>query len=232
MGHAPHIFQIAESWIAIGYQTLAACIFLLFVLAVLVRRELDSADTVIPPEGPTLRNLVEAMFEGVVGLMRDVIGPTWTTYVPLVGTLGFFILVSNLMRQIPGLDGPTGYVESNLAWAIMAFAVAEYAAIKHQGPLNYLKHMAGPAWYVWIITIPVEVVSHMARMLSLTVRLTGNMFADHTLIAVFLSFPIFVSLFTPWIFAGLGIFVAFLQAFVFTFLTIIYIGQALEEAHD
>jgi F-type H+-transporting ATPase subunit a len=231
MEQAPHIFMVAEPWVSIGFQTLAVCIFLLLGLALLVRRELASGDTLVPPEGVTVRNVVEILFEAVWNLMRETIGPSWPRYLPLVGTLGFFILVSNLMRQIPGSDGPTGYVEANLAWAILAFTVAEYSAIKVQGPITYLKHLAGPAWYVWIITIPVEIVSHLARMMSLTVRLTGNMFADHTLISVFLSFPIFVSLFTPWIFAGLGIFVAFLQAFIFTFLTIIYIGQAVEEAH-
>lgn len=230
MREAPTIFQLLDFPIAL--QALAACVVIVLIIGLLVRRQLSEGDTLVPPEGPTLRNFVEIMFEGIIGLMRDVIGPQWPRYVPLVGTLGIFILVSNLMRQIPGSDGPTGYVEGNLAWAIMAFGVAEYVAIKEQGVISYLKHLAGPAWYVWIITIPVEIVSHLARMLSLTVRLTGNMFADHTLIAVFLSFPIYVSLVTPWIFAGLGVFVAFLQAFVFTFLTIIYIGLALEEAHD
>jgi F-type H+-transporting ATPase subunit a len=76
----------------------------------------------------------------------------------------------------------------------------------------------------------IELISHAARLLSLTVRLTGNMFADHTLVAVFLSIPV-IAFFVPWIFMGLGVFVAFLQAFIFSFLTIIYIGLALEDAH-
>ncbi len=135
------------------------------------------------------------------------------------------------MRQIPGSDGPTGYVEANLSWAIMSFAAAEFVAVRDQGVVNYLKHLGGPILLLWIIMLPVELISHLARMMSLTIRLTGNMFADHTLIGVFLSFPIFVSLFTPWIFAGLGVFVAFLQAFIFTYLTIIYIGLAIEDAH-
>jgi F-type H+-transporting ATPase subunit a len=231
MDHAPTLFMAFSGVLPVVLQTLAVCVVFVLGAALLVRRELASGDALIPPEGPTLRNLLEVLLEAIVGLMRDTIGPSWPRYLPLVGTLGLFILVSNLMRQIPGFDGPTGYVEPNLSWAIMAFLVAEYTALREQGPLEYLKHMAGPAWYIWWITVPVEIVSHLARMLSLTVRLTGNMFADHTLIGVFLSFPIFVSLFTPWIFAGLGIFVAILQAFIFTFLTIIYIGQAQVDAH-
>jgi F-type H+-transporting ATPase subunit a len=229
--HAPTLFGFLESLIPVGLQTLAICIGFVLILSLLVRRELATSDGVVPSESPTPGNLVEILFGAIVGLMRDTIGPTWKSYVPLVGTIGVFILVSNLMRQIPGFDGPTGYIETNLSFAIMAFGAAEYSAFKHQGPVKYLKHMAGPAWYIWWITVPVEIVSHLSRMLSLTVRLTGNMFADHTLIGVFLSFPIFVSLFTPWIFVGLGLFVAFLQAFIFTFLTIIYIGLALEDDH-
>ncbi len=231
MESAPTLFQIFERALPIAMQTLLVCAFLVLGLALLVHRELARSDSLVPPEGPTLRNIVEVLFEAVVGLMRDTIGPTWPRYVPLVGTLGIFILVSNLMRQIPGSDGPTGYVEANLSWAIMSFAAAEFVAVRHQGVVNYLKHLGGPIVPLWIIMLPVEVISHLARMMSLTIRLTGNMFADHTLIGVFLSFPIFVSLFTPWIFAGLGVFVAFLQAFIFTYLTIIYIGLAIEDAH-
>ncbi len=231
MDHAPTVFEIFAGQVPIAFQTLGVCIVLVLVLAVLVRRELERGDAVIPPEGPTVRNLVEVVFEAVTGLMRDTIGPTWPRYLPLVGTMGIFILVSNLMRQVPGLDGPTGYVEGNLSWAILAFGTAEFTALRHQGVAKYLHHLAGPTWWLSPLMLPVEIISHLVRMMSLTIRLTGNMFADHTLIGVFLSFPIFVSLFIPWIFAGLGILVAFLQAFIFTFLTIIYIGQALEDAH-
>ena len=231
MQYAPTIFEAFAGVVPIGLQTLAVCVLFVLGAALLVRRELAAGDAVIPPEGATVRNLIEVLFEAIVGLMRDTIGPTWPKYLPLIGTLGLFILISNLMRQVPGFDGPTGYVEANLSWAILAFVVSEYAALRHQGPLNYLKHLAGPTWWLWPLMIVVELFSHAVRMGSLTIRLTGNMFADHTLIGVFLSLPIFVSLFTPWIFAGLGIFVAFLQAFIFTFLTIIYIGLALDDAH-
>jgi F-type H+-transporting ATPase subunit a len=78
--------------------------------------------------------------------------------------------------------------------------------------------------------LPIEIISHLSRILSLTVRLTANMFADHTLVAIFLSFPV-VCIFVPWLMMGLGVFVAFLQAFIFSYLTMVYIGMALEESH-
>ena len=230
MEHPPTIFKLLEGVIPSAVQALAACTLLVLVLAFWVRQSLRNEDGVIPAEGFTLRNFLELLLEGIVSLMRQTIGPTWEKYMPLVGTLGFFILVSNLMGLVPGLGGPTSYVETNLSWAILAVVVSEYAAFRHQGAKAYLSHLAGPIWWLAPLMFVVEVISHLARLLSLTIRLTGNMFADHTLVAVFLSFPV-VALFVPWIFMGLGVFVAILQAFIFSFLTIIYIGLALEDAH-
>jgi F-type H+-transporting ATPase subunit a len=230
MVHPPTIFNLLEGAVPIAVQALAACTLLVLILAWGVRRGLRGEDGIIPGEGFTLRNFLELLLEGIVSLMRQTIGPTWPRYVPLVGTLGFFILVSNLMGLLPGLGGPTSYVETNLSWAILAVFVSEYVAFQHQGAKAYLSHLAGPIWWLAPLMLVIELISHAARLLSLTVRLTGNMFADHTLVAVFLSIPV-VAFFVPWIFMGLGVFVAFLQAFIFSFLTIIYIGLALEDAH-
>ncbi len=226
MAHPPTIFQLLEDVIPGAVQALAACTLLVLLLAWGVRRSLRQEDGVIPAEGFSLRNFLELLLEGIVTLMRQTIGPTWARYLPLVGTLGFFILVSNLMGLVPGLGGPTSYIETNLSWAIMAVVVSEYAAFRHQGAKAYLSHLAGPIWWLAPLMFVVEVISHAARLLSLTIRLTGNMFADHTLVAVFLSFPV-VALFIPWIFMGLGVFVAFLQAYIFTFLSALFIGMAV-----
>ena len=134
------------------------------------------------------------------------------------------------MGLVPGLTGPTSYIETNFSWALIAFCVYNYAAIKHHGP-GYVKHFMGPVWWLAPLMLPVELVSHLARLLSLTIRLTANMFADHTLVALGLSFGLGLNFVIPWLFMGLGLFVAFLQAFIFAFLTMIYIGGALEEAH-
>lgn len=228
--HAPTIFDLLKGSIPISVQALFVCLFLVLIATFVVKRELAKGDSVVPPEGLNLRNVLELMLDGIIGLMRDTIGPTWPKYLPLVGTLGLFILISNLMRQIPGMDGPTGYMETNFSWALMAFGVSEYAAVRHQGPVNYIKHLAGPVIFIAPLMIVVELISHLSRAASLTIRLTGNMFADHTLVALFLAFPI-IQIFVPWLFMGLGFFVAFVQAFVFTFLTIVYIGMALDDGH-
>ena len=232
MEYPPTIFEFGPSAIPVMFQTFAAAIVLVTLVAVVVRRDLARAEGggVVPSPHFTLRNVVEILLEAIASLMRDTIGPSWPKYLPLIGTMGLFILVSNLMGLVPFGAGPTSYIETNLCWAIMAFALAEYVAFREQGPVNYLKHLMGPVLWLAPLMLVVEVVSHASRLLSLSVRLTGNMFADHTLVAVFLSFA-GINLFVPWIFMGLGLFVAFLQAFIFSFLTIIYIGQALEDAH-
>jgi F-type H+-transporting ATPase subunit a len=231
IAHPPSIYELFQGTVPILLQSLALALLFVLGLALLVRRELARAgDGLVPPTRLTPRNFVEILLEGIAGQMREALGPSWAKYLPLVGTLGLFILIANLMGLVPGLGGPTSYLETNLAWAMIAFGIAEYVSIREQGLGNYIRHLAGPIWWLVPVMLPVEIVSHLARLVSLTLRLTGNMFADHTLVAVFLSFGV-INLFVPWIFMGLGLFVAFLQAFIFTFLTIIYIGQALEAAH-
>ncbi len=229
MQHPPNVFELLAPVLPIGISTVIACLGLTLLLAWLVRRGLEGDDGVIPDERLTLRNFLEILLEGAVSLARQVIGHDWARWMPLVGTLGFFILVSNVMGLVPFLTNPTSYIETNLAWALISFGTYHYAGISHHG-IGYLHHFVlGPPW-LWPLTLPVELIGHAARILSLTIRLTANMFADHTLLALFLSFQV-VNAFIPALFVGLGLFVAFLQAFIFMFLTMIYIGMALEEAH-
>jgi F-type H+-transporting ATPase subunit a len=229
MIHPPSIYDSLH--LPAELQSLVLGVVVVLLVAVLVRRGLARAADggLIPDERITLRNLLEVLLEGVAGLARGVLGENWARYMPLLGTMGFFILVSNLMGLVPGLGGPTSYIETNLAWALIAFVVSEAVGLIEHGP-GYIKHfMPGPWWISWFL-LPIELFSHLVRVVSLTIRLTANMFADHTLLAVFLAFP-FVGWFVPSAVMGLGLFVAFVQAFIFTFLTMIYIGLALEHAH-
>ncbi len=231
MVHPPTVFEIFQGVVPIGLQALAACSLFLLLLGFWIRRDLEREEGVIPEERVSLRNLCELLLEGIVSLMRQTIGPEWPRFVPLVGTLGLFILISNLMGLVPGLTGPTSYIETNVSWAVLSFVTYNYAGITHHGVGPYLRHFAGPVWWLAPLMFPLEIFSHLVRIMSLTLRLTANMFADHTLVALFLSFGLGLNIVTPWLFMGLGLFVAFLQAFIFSFLTIVYIGLALEEAH-
>jgi F-type H+-transporting ATPase subunit a len=216
--------------VPVGVQALVVCVLVVLLLAWWVRRDLARSDSVVPDERLTVRNFCELLLEAMASLMRQMIGPEWPRYLPLVGTLGLFILVSNLMGLVPGLTGPTSFVETNVSWALLSFVVYNYAGIRHHGLGPYLAHFAGPVWWLAPIMLPVELFSHLIRIMSLTIRLLANMFADHTLVALFLSFGFGINIVTPWMFMGLGLFVAFVQAFIFSFLTTVYIGLALEEA--
>ena len=190
------------------------------------------ADSLIPDPRLTLRNFVEVLFEGICSLAEDVIGHEWKSYMPLLGTLGLFILVGNLMNLIPAMGAPTGFIETNLSWAILSVMTAEVASIRVHGIGGWLKHLSPGPWWLAPLILPIELFSHLVRFFSLTIRLTANMFADHTLLSMFLGgFGLIPALFFPWVVLGLGLFVCFVQAFIFTFLTMLYIGMGIEESH-
>jgi F-type H+-transporting ATPase subunit a len=237
------IFHELEHMLHVSWVFQAALVagLLLIVVGFAVRRRLaDPNSGVLPDEGVSIRNLVEVVIEGLAGMAKERMGADWRKYFPLVGTMFFFILISNLMGLIPGLDGSTS--DANVTWAWAAIAWFFYTAIgiaKHKG--KYLIKFLGPSFFereiggkhvhfrllapvFFLLEIPLD----LARMLTLAVRLLANMFADHTVIAVWLSLiPIGV----PAIFMGLGIVISVLQAFVFSLLTMIYIGLALDEPH-
>lgn len=231
MSHAPSVFDFLAAVVPKTIQTVAAALLVVLFLAWRVGATVDP-EALIPDERFSLRNFVEVLFEGICTLAEDTMGHDWKKFMPLIGTLGFFILVSNLMGLVPGLGGPTSYIETNLAWAILAVTTAEIATMRQQGFLGWAKHMApGPVWLAPLL-FPMELFSHLVRYASLTLRLTANMFADHTLLAIFLSgFGTIIAIAFPWVILGLGLFVCFVQAFIFTFLAMLYIGMGIEESH-
>jgi len=237
------IFHTLEHTLHVPWVIQAALLsgVLLLLSGIAVRRRLAMPDGgVLPDEGFTIRNVLEVLVEWLAGMARDRMGPKWRRYFPLVATMFFFILISNLMGLIPGLDGATSDANTTWAWAIISWVF--YTAIgitehKHQ----YLVKFMGPSFFekeifgrhvhfrlLMPIFMPLELVLDLARMLTLAVRLLANMFADHTVIAVWLSL---VPVVVPALFMGLGLVISFLQAFVFALLTMIYIGLALEEPH-
>ena len=229
MPHVPSIFDWVEQFLAANRATVVLNVLLIAVVLLAIQRRLRREDALIPSEKLTFRNFLELLLEGIASQMRATIGPEWHRFAPLVGTLGLFILISNLLGLVPGFTGPTSFVETNLAWAVLSFVTYNYAGVKQHG-VGYVKQFIGPVPWLAPLIFPIEIISHLSRMLSLTVRLTANMFADHTLVAIFLSFPL-IQIFVPWVVMGLGLFVAFLQAFIFAYLTTVYIGIALQEEH-
>ncbi len=229
MPHLPTIFDHLEPYVVAPIATLVLTVVLLALMALAISASLAKDPGLVPSERLTLRNFLEILLEGMAGQMEAAIGPEWHRYVPLICTLGLFILISNLTGLIPFFTGPTSFVETNLAWAVISFVSYNVVGIRHHG-LAYFKRFLGPVPLLIPLMLPIEIINHLARMLSLTLRLTANMFADHTLVAIFVTMPL-VGFFVPWVVMGLGLFVGFLQAFIFSYWTVVFIGEALEEAH-
>lgn len=202
---------------------------LLIILSLVANRRLRQTEKcLIPQSKASPSNLFEVVVESLLGLMEGVLGNKAAKFFPLIGSLFIYIFVCNIVGLIPGLTPPTENINTNAACAILVFVYYNYMGIKEQGFLNYFKHFMGPVIWLGPLMLIIELISHLVRPVSLSVRLFGNMTGDHMVLGVFSQL---VPLFVPVIFMGLGLFVAFIQAFVFSLLSIVYIGLATEEAH-
>lgn len=200
---------------------------ILFVIAFLISSRYKKDSTLPTDNTFSVANLMELAVGGLLNFMKQNMGEHAGKFLPLIGTTAFFILISNLMGSIPGFDPPTANLNTTVACALVIFVATHYVGIRTHGA-RYIKHFLGPVWWLAPVMLIIETISHFARILSLSIRLYGNMFGDHTVLAIFMGL---VPLLIPVIFMGLGIFVALVQAFVFTLLSILYISGALEEAH-
>jgi F-type H+-transporting ATPase subunit a len=200
------------------------------------------------------QNFMELVLEQHLTLIDDVIGPAGRPYLPLLATLGLFILIANLLGLVPGLVAPTANLNTTAACALIVFVTYHAIGIRTQGALAYALHFTGPIPWLAPLMIPIEVFSHLARPLSLSLRLFGNMTGGHILLAVFfflmgfdgmlgwalrgslggvvLGAPaaLLMAAFTIGFLYPLKLLVAFLQAFIFVMLAAIYIAGALEAA--
>jgi F-type H+-transporting ATPase subunit a len=230
--------HVLYTWIVMG---------VLVVVSLAARSNLQ-----LVPRGA--QNFMEVVLDQFLTLLDDVIGHEGRRFLPLIATLGLFILVSNLIGLVPGMIAPTGSLNTTVACAIIVFLYYHYVGVRKQGVLNYLKHFTGPMPALAPLMFPIEVVSHFARVLSLSLRLFGNMAAGHILLAIIFLLTGFEGLlgwaltgslggllmglpgavvliaFTTGFLLPLKILVAFLQAFIFCMLSMLYLAGAVEEA--
>jgi F-type H+-transporting ATPase subunit a len=236
-----NIYTPLESAVPWVIQAAILAGILMLAAGMLIRRRLAvEHGGVVPDEGVTLRNCFEVVIEALANLAHDRIGEDWRKYFPIVGTMFVFILFSNLIGLIPGVEGATSDANTTWAWAVISWVVYTWVGIakhkqkylvKFMGPSFFEKEMFGRTVHFRLLApviLVIELPLDLARILTLAVRLLANMFADHTVIAVWISL---VPIGVPAIFMGLGLIVSFLQAFIFALLTMIYIGLALEEPH-
>ncbi len=202
----------------------------LIVIGFIYRKQLSKVENrVIPDKGVTIRNLVEAYGNFIYGQCKNVIGEKEAdTYFPFIAILFIVLLFSNLIGLIPGFNPPTHMLNTTLAVGVFSFLYYNYQGFKEQGFINYMKHFAGPLWYMAILIFPLEIISHFVRPLSLALRLQGNMTGDHLVLSIFTELAPFL---VPIIFYLLGILVCLIQAYVFTVLSMVYIAMAVEH-HD
>lgn len=203
----------------VAMEILVVLILLAFFVAVRASLSVDK------PGG--LQHLAEATEEFITDQAHGVMGHGYERYIPYAVTIGFFILVGNLLGLIPGFESPTANPTVPLGCAVLTFVYYHYHGIRVQRH-RYIKQFLGPLWGLAWLMLPIEVVSHFARILSLTVRLYANMFAgDMVTLAFFSLVPVLV----PVAFLGLHLFVSLVQTFIFVMLTLVYLGMAVSEEH-
>ncbi len=216
-------------------------ILFLALLSFTARARLNATkDEILPDATMTSKNFVELLLEGVLFVMQFAMSRAAAMrHFWLIGTLGLFILFSNLMGLIPGFLPPTENFNTTFACAIIVFVYYNFYAFAKLG-LGHLSHMANPVgepwgwWLAWLM-FPIEVISHCIRPVSLSIRLLCNMAGDHLVLGVFIGF---FPLLLPLPFIGLGLFVSMLQAFIFVLLSAVYIGEVEanlehhQHAHD
>ena len=173
------------------------------------------------------QNLLEVVVTGIDGLIEETMGKEGKAYFPLIATIALFILICNLIGLIPGFYPPTANLNTNAAMALSVFAMTHVVGFKKHG-IGYLKHFMGPIIWLAPLMFVIEIIGHLARPLSLTLRLFGNMYGHEIVLMIFLAL---VPLFLPIPMMLMGVLIALIQTFVFTLLAMIYIAGALEEAH-
>jgi F-type H+-transporting ATPase subunit a len=171
-----------------------------------------------------LQHLFEVIYTFLRGEAHDNIGHEGPRFLPFIGTLFIFILFCNLIGIIPGFESPTMNPSVPAGCALLVFLYYNFMGFKQQGFAKYLAHFAGPMPILAPLMIPIELISHMARPLSLTIRLFANMLAGEKVTVVFLGLTYLVA---PAVFMGLHVFVSFLQAYIFVLLTMMYLSETV-----
>ncbi len=213
LGHFAHTYpHVIYSWVVMAF---------LIIVGFLATRSLSMI-----PSG--LQNFFEVLISGIEEFMVDVTGEEGRWLFPLAATVFIYIFISNLVGLIPGFFPPTASLNTTLSCALVVVVFTHILGVMYHGPA-YIKHFLGPVWWMVPIIFPIEVIGHLARILSLSFRLFGNMMGHELVLGIL--FLLAGAFFAPLPIMALGIFVALVQAFVFFLLSIMYFTGSLEHAH-
>lgn len=219
------LFHVTPAYATAPITNAVSMEFLVFVVLLLYFIAVRLSLSVEKPNG--VQHLAEITNEFVSEQSEQIIGHGYERFVTYLTVIGLFILIMNLVGLVPGLESPTANVSVPLGFAVITFIYYHYQGVRSNGAA-YIKQFIGPVWWMSWLLLPVEIISHFARILSLTVRLYANMFAGDLLTLVFFSM---VPIGVPLIFLGLHLGVAVIQAYVFMLLAAIYLSLAVAHEH-
>lgn len=229
---APHRMLIGAAGPMIAQHIYGAVLVIAFLSLGALRSRRTFAQGPVPSRRFGMSSIFEAVMGVAAGLCKDVIGgKEWQRYFPLIASLGLFILFCNLIGLVPGFSPPTDNLDTTVVCAIIVFLYYNFHGLRVNG-IHHITHMANPVgepwgWFLSPLLFPIELVGHLARPLSLALRLRGNMVGDHAVLVIFATILPFI---LPMPFLLLGTLVCFIQAFVFCVLSCVYISLAT--AHD
>jgi F-type H+-transporting ATPase subunit a len=206
---------------ALTMQLVVLAILLLFFVAARISLNVEKPGTV--------QNTAELIHEFVGGQAEQIIGHGYERFMPFVTTILLFVLLCNCFGLFPGFETPTADPVVPLGLALLTFIYYNWHGVRVQGPVGYVKHFAGPIWWVAPLLFPIEIISHLARIMSLTIRLYANMLASDLLTLAFFSMiPVVV----PVVFLGLHFGVSLIQAYIFMLLSMIYLSMAVSHEEE
>jgi F-type H+-transporting ATPase subunit a len=197
---------------------------LTFVLITLFALVVRSRMSLLPGKG---QQMMELLVGGLIGLLETNIGKEGRRFLPIVGTFSLFILISNLLGMIPGCSSATGNFNTTVACALIVFVYYHFQGIREHG-FHYIHQFTGPVWWLIPLMLPIEIISHMARPFSLSMRLFINIAGEHLVVGIIAGL---VPLLVPVPIMALGLLAACLQTFIFVMLTTLYIAGARSHDH-
>lgn len=219
-----------DTYFSLTHVVITAFVAVLLIAAAIRYRlgiRASNSKRLVPEEKFGVRNFFELIMDATLSLAEGVMGREKAEqHFPLIGTFVFFILFCNLIGLVPGFVPATDTLKTNAALACTVFLLTHVYGFKAHG-IKYLKHFLGPVWYLAPLMLIIELISHIARPVSLSFRLLGNIFADHKVVS---SFFMLVPLLVPLPFMVLGVVVCIVQTLVFSILTMVYIDMA--SAHE
>lgn len=213
LGHfAHHYAHVVYSWFVM---------LVLVGIAYLGTRRIG----LVPGKG---QHVLELLISGIEEFIVDITGEEGRRFFPILATVFIYIFVCNLIGLVPGFYPPTANLNTTLSCALVVVPMTHLIGVMYHGP-KYIKHFLGPVWWMIPIVLPIELIGHTARILSLSIRLFGNMMGHELVLAIL--FMLAGAFFAPLPIMALGIFVSLVQAFVFFLLSTMYFAGAMEEAH-